>query len=309
MTGGPVVKRRTVDIQGENWNTREDRIRLPSSIAELGIGPGDVLHIELLKEEYENSTLTYIYGKKSEKLGTTTEGYYKVHGDGRITYPEWMKKFFSNPDEQFTLEINLGDDPHFRFYNSIDYDLRMQELREQGYDIEGAPPIVLPLIWTESGADCLDVASQTQYSGQRFRLLPFNANDSVFGEESSSHQLYHQGVLKRVVETGSLPQTSAASLRIQWYPEGETENEEHGQSYILYEGTEIDELRVSFPERGVFKISWQNSVSKQSRGGWVMLSHGAALDDSEPISENWYGSHYSTQGDGGEITVYIPYKP
>ena len=269
------------------------RIKLPSIRSRLNIGEGDTLYLEL---QY-NAEPQYIYGERTEEEGTTAEGYYDIHGEKRFTFPERMDDPFSEPLEFVVLEYDF-ENSNFRIYDHSDYAFyRMPELKEQGKELEQVKPVAgAATIWEllRKGRDFVDIASRTLYGEQKFNMICFNVDHSIFPERRSDEEIDPEHAYKLFRE-GELPRCEVDTLEILWSPESK---EDEGRK--IYENQDADEAHLKLPEKGTFTVIWNGTVETLSVGGNTYLNHTGFL------RSNWDTQYIIDRDDTDEITVLIP---
>jgi hypothetical protein len=297
MTNSDLITQRFQDV-------RSGRLKLPSIRSELGIEAKGYVYLEARSSDKP----TYIRGVKSEKKGTPTEGYYKVSPDHRIEVGEWWRKKLPQPLKQVSFEFYTGEDPHFRIYEAIDYALyRVPKLKTQGYDFDQTGPAMLPIggiVKDQTGS--FNFASYSPYTGQKFRINPFNSEHQVFDRDDPT--MSDQQVFRRVVEEGSVPQVSADKITIAWDPAGREYSENNWELELLKEN-QVQELEVTLPEKGSFGIFGENTSSRITKIGGVELYYSLSTDEVSHIGGDWYGKYHSNPGDTVEYVIYLPYTP
>lgn len=328
------------------WRENYQEIELPSELIEqLDFTPGeDYVYVELREEpiesedeseedeleepeeesvEEEDESLFYIYGEKSaEKLGTTTDGYYDLRDNGTIQFPKRMRKHFPEEIDQLGFEINPDED-YFRIYNPIDFALhRSQELDNQGYDIGPGKTIALGI---PSGAlaqtkGAIDLASYTQYPGQKVRIIPVEPDFEPLVDEAENPG-FGGGVsvtsedVAKISEAYSLPATEIDKIGIRWIQElssdGDLEKlrttEKNIASYLVVDDLDRNEVELILPKKGGFAIWGQQANSPGYN--WLLYDE-AELDNPQKgvkANSEWICKYCNpSKSDESCITLYFP---
>lgn len=136
-----------------------------------------------------------------------------------------------------------------------------------------------------------DIAGQTPYSGQKWEIVPFDAQHEVFGEEADRRNyrslLGFRGDLslfERVYEKDCIPVVRAREIRVRWNPYYEHPvNEFSGEpvrskpvkeeieagAFIVYKDYLTRSSKVVLPEKGAYIVE-----AKVKEGlGWVAAAY------------------------------------
>lgn len=299
------VRYRFAEVKGEDWESDEYRIKFPSIRSEFDIEGGDWIHLELHEEEEP----WYLRGVKSAKKGTSTEGYLKIYpGDKTVEFKlekQW-EDLFRKPLYQVAMEFYPKDEPHFRIYDAVDFAYkRIPVLREEGRDLDQVGPLAFPAIWksleTQSGA--IDLASLTPYSGQRVRIIPFDANHQIFQEKISgpiTHSLKPHRLLRQDgITSDQIPRFQPKELTIEWDPSGRIPD-----PYPIFKTAATKELEIILPRKGCLSFSTMTQSGSES----TRIYYGERVNgenQTRDIVRNMGGSSIEETPEGHTI-IYVP---
>lgn len=280
----------------------------------LEAGAKDEVYMEGDSEEvdYIQGDVSYIWGRKTEddEGGTTTEGYYDVWEGGGLKIPERSDDFLPHPLHQIAFEINLVDE-QFRIYDPIDFvQARVPEHRDKDLVFEQTKPVVpvFPasgISWRRDERRVLDLTSGGE-PGQKFRLIMFDAQHSVFQEEASvevdGEFEPRPSIREKVVQNGQLPRYPVTEFRIVW---AEKPTEAPVQQIYRYNGEPIEELDLLLPETGIYTIYTETEEGEMS--SWLRYG-----DEDESrmsyFSDGWGGTCLEEPENGNHFVAYIPCK-
>lgn len=321
-------------VEKKVWRKNHQEIKLPTEVVEeLDFTPGEgYVYMELRdepvepedeSEEPEDESLFYIYGEKSaEKLGTTTEGYYDFRDNETVQVPKRMRKYFPEEMYQLGFEIN-PDEEYFRIYNPIDFALhRSQKLDDQGYELVQGKPIALGI---SSGAlaqtdGAIDLASSTQYPGQRLRIVPVEPDFDPLVEEADNPS-FGGGVsvtshdVARISKSHSLPITELDKIGIRWiqelssdeYTEVLRTTERNIDNSLVIDDLDDNQIELIIPKKGGFTIWGMQSGSLGYN--WILFNEMGLDDLPSGIKANteWISKYCNpSESDESCITLYLP---
>lgn len=302
MIESRVINYRIPHVAGETRKSDEYRINIPSIIYELEPDNVDFVYLELRGTNDEPS---YLYGVRSAKEGTSTQGYYNI-SNGELKIAERWESIFRKPLHQVAIEINI-DDNSFRIYDVLDFVLhRIPELKEQGYTLEQVDKIGTAAVWEliDSQKETIDFASHTPYPGQKFRLVPYDAQHRVFKEKTfrtvTDGFTPRPSIRQEVVDNDELPQFAPAELTIEWDPNGRPGSE----SFPIYKGSSVKEIDVILPLKGYFSI--QTRTQAGGNGTWFEYAPKEADRHRQIVGGEWWGHCLENPEDTEHLTAYIP---
>lgn len=307
MTESSQINYLIATVRGEDWKKDEYRLTIPSAMDDFNNENPQSVHLTL----QDDKKPAYIRGRHSAKEGKTTDGYFKIYPGDRIQIAERWRSIFRKPLFQVAMEFYFEDDPHFRIYDFLDYALfRLPKLVEEEREIQQAKPVTAAAFGEfHESPDVIDVASNTQYSGQIIRIIPFDATHPLFpDQDASSNRTIDPEVLDAVVEQGRLPRCAADRLAIEWTVKKRGLLFSRERTETIYQDTNVPEVLIRLPEKGRFQITWQSTRGRVEKGGVDVLTYGHPPPDGTLIGDRWYGEYHSNPENSDELIVYLPYR-
>lgn len=281
--------------------------------------PGDedeFLRVQPQIEEVDDSSFVVLeltLGEEDER-----ESYKLKSGGGySVTLPAtWeshQEEYRGHPNPFYGLEyddqvvvVGFSNEGRIRVYHPEDYRKRT------GLDIKA--PSLAVLANSLFSNDFVDVAGQTPYYGQKWEIVPFDAQHRIFSEkvitspEQSNDSSRSDDDFDRAVELNRLPTVRARRIRVWWNPfyqhpkhpksggtvdsKPVTKDIEAG-AFVVYQDYLTRCSQVILPEKGAFM------VEADVRNGFGWIGAGFYSDSLE------WDVRYSTDEDDC-LRMYVP---
>lgn len=293
--------------------TSNKRITLPGNlIKDFGLEGGDTTKLELV----DSAEPPYIRGIKEEN-GKTTEGYYTLSEDCRVSLPARMRDPFTKPYHQAAVEVNLIGEPHYRIYDLLDFIFnRLPEIRKQDYC-----PNQGDAVKVEDYSRPINLASSTPYPGQKCKIVPVKPDfDPLIKEaktEDRNKVLVTSDDIVSVTKDYSFPSKNATELGVRWQPEVTSSEETEklqtdvvsSQPKVRFTGLDFEEKEVIIPKKGGVKF-WIKS-SQAFGNNWIVYTgdefEGDSVRYGNMIDSEWGSKYFDvSKSDDSCFHLYFP---
>lgn len=303
MTEKKIVRYGIPNVRGDDWEGKEEyRIDLPEIMKDETLGDYEWVKIELK----DDATPPYVHGVKTENKGTQMEGYYSIK-DGHLTIPKRWKDLFDKSVNYVGMEFYPEEKPSFRIYTFPDFALyRVPTHMDRGWELRQVKPAAIPAVWKslETGSGPLDVASHSPYSGQRIRVIPFDANHQIF-QENISGPVTEAMKVRRLLKqdsftTNQIPRCQPDELTIEWDPSGRISKDQ----YPIFSTQAAEEIEIIIPENGYFSFS--TSTQSGTESTWIEYNEGDGGRSLETSTIIGWGGHSIEQTEDGYLELFVP---
>jgi hypothetical protein len=172
--------------------------------------------------------------------------------------------------------------------------------------LEQVDKIGTAAVWEliDSQKETIDFASHTPYPGQKFRLVPYDAQHRVFKEKTfrtiTDGFTPRPSIRQEVVDNDELPQFAPEELTIEWDPNGRPGSE----SFPIYKGSSVKEIDVVLPLKGYFSIQTRTRAGRN--GTWFEYAPKEADRHQQVIDGEWWGHCLENAENTEHLTAYIP---
>ena len=272
-------------------------------------------------EEYRYVEITWPTADED----TETDGYrYTIrHEDERYIirfYPDWTRENKDSPfyqiEEGDKIFVELNElDPAIRVFRPEDASLRNKEL-----GLKDTWPSFKEIIIGTAGelleeSGYTDLSKHSPYKGQKFDLIPFDAQNDIFSSDDSDSGSYTPSIniFQDAREQGQLPQRSVRKLIIKWSPEAAQNYHDNNWTGRIVNGSDqkiiyidylVNETKVILPCTGEFEISTVTEYGQNQT--WLTCLPSGPENHQRRIDDNWFSKYHKTPENEEAIIVYIP---
>jgi hypothetical protein len=317
------VKYRIVEVEEQDKSSGPYYfIGLPEEISEMGLAIGDTAKLEFEDDEDPQ----YIEGHRTEKDGSTSEGYYKVwdYKGSTLTIPSKWDDLLKEPVNYVAVKIDrTTDPPQFRIYDVEDIYRRYDELTNQEGVVIGEPLLTEIVVDpTIQDTEVVDLASKTPFPGQRFRIVPVNPDYEPLvkharKKENKERVCINSDHVATVTQDQEIPSKQADELAITWeFGVSTVEDVEelqtrttYNQAKLIYRDTFTEETTIKLPKFGRFRI-WELSAGWKGFN-WVTYMNKELMENGVPygnrVTSEWGANFFdASESDDSCITLYLP---
>ena len=203
-----------------------------------------------------------------------------------------------------TLEVDQENN-EMRIYSPKGYRYRDRDLSE-----EGRKPVYKKLSLSGLSLSLVNIYADLAGIGtQKFRVIPFNAQHSLFRESGEGFDSEtgqpDPDLFQEVAEKNRVPRYKAQTLKIYWDPDGLGYGM-HSRNKVVHKDILVEEAEITLPAKGSFEIVTETWYGEQ----YTVLYHGEGLPNQmswEPTDiGDWTGKYIEYNGREDCITVYAP---
>jgi hypothetical protein len=277
----------------------DEFLRVQPQIEEVDDSSFVVLELTLGEEDERESYKLKSGGGYSVTLPATWESHQEEHRG----HPN---PFYGLEYDDQVVVVGFSNEGRIRVYHPEDYRKRT------GLDIKA--PSLAVLANSLFSNDFVDIAGQTPYDGQKWEIVPFDAQHRIFSEkvitspEQSNNSSRSDDDFDRAVELNRLPTVRARRIRVWWNPfyqypskpeSGGTVDskpvtkEIEAGAFVVYQDYLTRCSQVILPEKGAFMIE------ADVRNGFGWIGAGFYSDSLE------WDVRYSTDEDDC-LRMYVP---
>jgi len=293
-------------------------LRLPDEIVDLDLESGDYVGVDLRTDEVDGESVKYLLvgedvdTRHSLKIGQrddfNPEHFVRIpieFTDNREGQP------FHNVDKKTQVNVEVDSETgKIRVYIPRDYKLRNRQLVNQGRGPTLKKPLIAPLV-NRLRDRFIDLAGRTEYSGQKFEIVPIDGLHETFIEENS-------GLMGRIAparnfadvkEKHGLPEIRVSKISIFWDPQPVT-NTSPDKLEEVHTERFTKKTRVILPERGGYIFETETFGGAEG-GTWATYLGPYTMFDS-PVrgnpSNRWRTVYTDSSGfsEREVIKIYVP---
>lgn len=260
-------------LEALEWLSEDEAVflRLTPEIEEAAGNSFVVLELTLGEESERESYKL----KSSDGYSVTLPATWEAHQE---EYRGLQNPFYGLENDDQVVVVAFPDEKRIRVYHPEDYRKRT------GLDIR-APS--LAFLTNGLFNRFADIAGQTPYSGQKWEIVPFDAQHEVFEEEATGRNYRtflgfrgNLGLFERVEEQDRLPVIRARKIRVRWNPfyehpknvmmdgpsmsKPKRKDVESG-AFVVYRDYLTRCSRVILPEKGAFIVE----AEVKDGSGWI----------------------------------------